>query len=410
MPSRLAAWIGGKGLSRDFWLFFVAALFFDFGISMFLFLYNLFLLDIGFAERQLGLIVGAMTIGGVVGTLPMGWLTQRVGLRRVLLGGFIVTPLFAATRTMVFGERSLILLAFLGGISICSWAVCFAPAAARLTTEENRTFAFSLLFSVGIATGGLGGLVGGYLPGWLQVIQPSLHAVDAKRLVLLLCCVTVMIGAWPMSRLKLHLEREGQNKSWRFPPFLVRYLPAAALWNLASGAFVPFATAYLSRYMHVPLTHIGLIVSASQMAQVVAILLAPAVFRRCGLVIGIMYTQMATAIALAGLAKTHNLPLVVGLFLSFTAFHWMGGPGIYTLLMNRVAEADRSSASAANNLVTSLCQALASALGGAAYADFGYPLVLAAIAGIALLAALLFWVLLREPNNGDAIVAVPAEC
>jgi predicted MFS family arabinose efflux permease len=228
--------------------------------------------------------------------------------------------------------------------------------------------------------------------------------------VLLLCCVAVTIGAWPISRLKLHVEPERQSRSWRFPPFLIRYLPAVALWNHASGAFVPFATAYLSRYVHVPLAHIGLIFSASQMAQVVAILLAPAVFRRYGLVIGIMYTQLATAIALAGLARTHNVPLIVGLFLSFTAFHWMGGPGIYTLLMNRVAEAERSSASAANSLVTSLCQAIASAVAGVAYADFGYPLVLSAIAGIALLAALLFWALLREPSNGDAIVAAAAEC
>ena len=100
IPSGLTSWIVGKGLSRDFWLFFVAALFFDFGFAMFLFLYNLFLLDIGYTERQLGLIVGAMTIGGVVGTLPMGWLAQRVGLRRVLLGGFIVSPLIAVLRTM----------------------------------------------------------------------------------------------------------------------------------------------------------------------------------------------------------------------------------------------------------------------------------------------------------------------
>jgi predicted MFS family arabinose efflux permease len=209
----------------------------------------------------------------------------------------------------------------------------------------------------------------------------------------------VAVGIWPVTRLTLRNEQERQTSPWSFDPYLIRYLPAIALWSLASGAFIPFATAYLSRYVHVPLPHIGLIVSASQLAQVVAILFAPAVFRKCGLVVGITYTQLATAIALAGLARTHNISLIVALFLGFTGFHWMGGPGIYSLLMERVAEGRRSTASAANNLVTSLCQAAAAPIAGAAYVDFGYPTVLSVIAGVALLAAFLFWLLLRDPHR-----------
>jgi predicted MFS family arabinose efflux permease len=103
------------------------------------------------------------------------------------------------------------------------------------------------------------------------------------------------------------------------------------------------------------------------------------------------------------------MPVVIALYLGFSAFHWMGGPGIYSLLMNRVAESERSSASAANSFTTSLCQAVAAAVTGAAYVRFGYPAVLSAIAGLALLAALLFWALLREDNRHDTVVAALAE-
>jgi len=68
--------------------------------------------------------------------------------------------------------------------------------------------------------------------------------------------------------------------------------------------------------------------------------------------------------------------------------------------MNRVEEGSRSNASAANSLVTSLSQAIASAVAGAAYVDFGYPAVLSALACIAALAAALFWMLLR--NRGES--------
>ncbi len=169
---------------------------------------------------------------------------------------------------------------------------------------------------------------------------------------------------------------------------------------------MPFATAYLSRKVHVPLAHIGVIFSASQMAQLLAVLLSPAVFRRCGLVAGIMYTQLATAVALSALARAHELPVIVVMYLSFTAFHFMGGPGIYSLLMNRVEEEGRGIASAACSLVTSLSQAIASATAGAAYVAFGYSPVFLAIACIAALAAVLFWVLLREKSVGSGDVTV----
>ena len=60
---RLTSWISDKELSREFWMFFVAALCFDFGFAVFLFLYNLLLLDIGFNERQLGLVSGRYDAG-----------------------------------------------------------------------------------------------------------------------------------------------------------------------------------------------------------------------------------------------------------------------------------------------------------------------------------------------------------
>ena len=402
-PLRLKSWLSGKELSRDYWIFFLAALCFDFGIAMYMFLYNLFLLDIGFNERQLGLVAGAMMLGGVVATIPMGLIAKRIGLRRVLLAGFILTPFLFALRTIVAGERTQIGLAFLAGMSLCYWAVCFAPSAAKLTTEKNRPFAFSLLLSVGIGTGGLAGLVGGFLPGRLQALSSSMQPADAKRVVLLLCCAIAALGAWPVSRLRVQVERVTQSKPWNIDPFLFRFLPAMAMWSLAAGAFTPFATAYFSRYVRIPLAHIGVIFSASQLTQVAAVLMAPAVFRRFGLVAGITYMQIVTAIALVMLARSHSVPLIVVFYLSFSAFHWMGGPGIYSLLMNRVAEGERSSASAANSLVTSLCQAVASAVAGAAYVDFGYPAVLMAIAAVALFAALLFWVLLRDTHDDNVV-------
>lgn len=406
-------WLDGwlrdaRGVGSEFWKFYIAALCVDIGFAMYLFLYSLFLLDLGFDERQIGLVAGAMTVGAMVGTLPAGALAERFGLRPILLTGFVMTPAICAVRPFFPSEHAQIGMAFLTGLFLCTWHVGYCPATAALTNEENRTFGFSMMFSTGISTGALAGLMGGVLPGWLMRTHIGLHAVDAKRVVLLLCCAIYALGIWPAWKLRLSYA-DDRRGPWRFDPFLYRYLPAIALWSLAAGAFVPFAQVFLAHQVRLPLVRIGEVFSAGQIVQVAAILLAPLFFRRCGLVAGIAYTQAVSGLALAGLAGARGMPAAVTLYVAFMAIHWMAGPGIYSLLMDRVQESARSSASAANIFTTSLCQAIASAAAGAAYVRFGYPKVLGAIAAGAVFSSGWFWLLLRDRRAAHAVATATAD-
>jgi hypothetical protein len=65
----------------QFWLYFCAAIFFNFGFSIFFFLFNIYLLGFGLNERGLGLIGSCMAAGSLLGTLPAGILAERLGLR-----------------------------------------------------------------------------------------------------------------------------------------------------------------------------------------------------------------------------------------------------------------------------------------------------------------------------------------
>jgi predicted MFS family arabinose efflux permease len=63
---------------------------------------------------------------------------------------------------------------------------------------------------------------------------------------------------------------------------------------------------------------------------------------------------------------------------------------LYNLLMSRVADGERSSASAMTMLCNAMMQSGAIAGAGILFARFGYPRVLVGIAAMALIAALLF--------------------
>jgi MFS family permease len=401
-----ASWLLEKKLSRGFWVFFAVAFFFDFGFSVYVFLFNLYLLDFHFNERTIGLVGGAATLGSVIGTLPAGWIARRTGLRPLLAICLIAAPLLGVARTLAMWQSAQIGLAFLAGLSMCLWGVCFLPALARLTTEQNRASAFSLIFSVGIGTTALGGVVCGYLPQWLKMAGFAMQAAKVKRLILMVSCGIAAAGLIPLLRLRLPLpesEPQTQGKTakrpWKMNPFLLRFLPTMALWAAVLSAFTPFGNVYLAKDLHIPMRQIGLIFSAAQVIQLCMTLLTPLVFRRMGLVNGIVATQVATAAAIAGLAGAHDRRLAVALFLSFSAMQWMSAPGLYNLLMSKVPDEERSSASAMTLFCNALMGSAATAGAGILFVQFGYPHVLLGIAFLALAAAILFRALIPPASS-----------
>jgi MFS family permease len=394
-------WLHEEHLSRGFWVFFAAAFFFDFGFSVYFFLYNLYLLDLRFNDRAIGLITGALTLGSVAGTLPAGVLARKFGLRPLLIVCFLGAPILGAFRTMVNDEMSQIFLAFIAGVAMCLWGVCFLPALARLTTERNRASAFGLIFSVSIGTSTLGGFVCGYLPRWLDIAGFTLQPEQVKRIILLASCAIAAVGLTAVLRLRLpppdsesseHIQPvEIRTRKTRIiHPFLLRYLPAMALWTGVMAAFTPFANVYLSRNLHISMERIGVIFSGSQILQLCVGLLTPLLFRRLGLLNGIVVTQLMTASALGVLAITRDSRLAVVLYLGFSAMQWMCSPGLYNLLMTRMPDQERSSAASMTLFCNAVLASAATSAAGILYVRFGYPHVLLGISALAVLAAMLF--------------------
>jgi MFS family permease len=385
--------------SPGFWKFFAAAFFFDFGIGLYFFLFNLFLTDLHFDEKTLGLITGALTLGNVAGTIPAMILARRFGLKRLLLFSLIAVPFLCMLRTFLLWPVAQIVLALLTGVALCSWPICFSPMIANLTNERNRVAGFSVAFATGIGLGSLAGLTGGYLPGLLQKAGHAGSVVEPIRFVLLLACGVILLGIFPILSLQsAHPEGSRSGRFRLFHPFLFCFLPAFAVWSIVTGSFPPFAAVYLQKHLGLPLHYVGVIFSASQLVQFGAVLLAPLLYRKIGTVYGIACAQLATGLTLFAMAGARVSLLPVACYLGYTGMQWMGGPGIYSFLMEHIPEEERSTASAIQNISGALCQAAAAAITGNCIVRFGYPAVLFGNGGAALLAALLFVVLLGSAS------------
>jgi predicted MFS family arabinose efflux permease len=389
-------WWSTRTLGQEFWKFFAASFLFNVGMFIFFFLYNLYLLDRGFRENFLGLLVSASAVGGVAGCIPSGMVAQRFGLRKTLLLSLTLGPLISASLALAAPERALLVLSFFGGAIGTIWPVIIAPAIARLTREQNRSFGFSLIFSSGIAVGVLGSQVASHLPGWLVQMNPQVTAVRAKQIALLIGCTITALAAWPAFRLKFAVIPVREKMYYPRNPFLLRFLAAIAVWTLVTGSFSPFYNAYFAQYFRMPLERIGVVSSVSQISQTLGFLAAPFIFKKFGIVTGIVYMQVATAIALGCLAAAPRVSLAAAIYTVYTALLWMSQPGMYSLLMSQVAPSEQAGASALNFLVISLMGSVAAAASGFSFVRFGYPPVLAVIAAVALAAAVLFRSLLGK--------------
>jgi predicted MFS family arabinose efflux permease len=382
--------LSANSLGRQFWTYLTAASFFNIGMFIFFLLYNLFLLDYGYTEKFLGQVRSAFALGGMAGAIPAGVLAQRFGLRRTMLACLGLAALLSASLALFVSATPQLCLAFLASASATAWAVCCSPAVAQLASGQNRSLGFSLDAAAGIGLGVVAGLAGGILPRWLARISPAATSGQLKQGALLIACGITALALWPASHLRLAQAPAAEKKLYPRNPFVFRFLAAMAVWSLATSAFSPFFNAYCAQHLRMPLGQIGVVFSVSQLSSMIAILAAPLLFRKVGLLAGIMYTQVAAAVALGCLARTSAVSGAAAVYVTYTAFLWMSEPGMFTLLMNRVDPSERSGAAALNLLVMSLSGAIAAPLAGTGLARYGYPAVLGMTALVTLVAACLF--------------------
>ena len=97
-----------KNLGSSFFIFVAASCLFNIGMFMFVLLYNLYLLDIGYKEDFFGWISSVTTVGNLVGTVFAVILIRRIGLQRSVIVCFAATAAIAGMRAVVVGQVGLL--------------------------------------------------------------------------------------------------------------------------------------------------------------------------------------------------------------------------------------------------------------------------------------------------------------
>jgi predicted MFS family arabinose efflux permease len=388
-------WWVRQQIGRDFLVFLTASVLFDFGEFVFFLLYNLYLLGNGFDEKFIGQVSAALTAGTFAGTIPAAAISNRLGLRNTLFIALIGTAIATTFRALAVWPFALLASSFLNGFFFSFWVVSLLPAVAALTNSRNRTLGFSLITSIGIGIGAIAGLVGGRLPGLLKYLNPSFSSLGSSRAALLLGSGCVALGVVPAFLLRFPPIPRAEKIQKQYPhsPFIYAFLTALFVWTVGTTGFNPFFNVYFARHLHITVAQIGVAFSYGQIAQVLAIPLAPFVLKRTGDVPGIAVMQLATALTLALLASVSSSGWGMLLYAGYMAFQYMSEPGLFSMLMSRVDGSQQSGAAALNFLATSLAGIFAAAIAGSMLSRFGYEPVLVVCSGVTLVASAAFYFL-----------------
>jgi predicted MFS family arabinose efflux permease len=277
------------------------------------------------------------------------------------------------------------------------WAVSLPPAVAGLTNPRNRTMAFSLITSMGIGVGGVAGLLGGRLPGFLTHFISGVTSVHAKQIALLVGSGLAALAIFPGLFLAFPRSQAPERARRTYPRsrFVYTFLLALFVWSLGTGGFNPFFNAYFARHLHMPTQVIGSVFSYGQLTQVFLILLAPIVLKKVGQVKGIACMQVATAATLCLLAIVASPALAATAYIAYVCFQYMSEPCVLSMLMSQVATEEQSGASALHFMVVALAGIVSAMAAGAMFSRVGYTATLSACAAVTFLAAGLFYWLLQ---------------
>ena len=124
--------------------------------------------------EDLGLVLVAMSLGGILGALGYGWVVERVGNRRLFLWSLLVATVFVLLSTPLPATGWQMLWGFFAGVAFGPFFPILNVAMQTLTPSHLRGRVVGLLTAVQYAAGPLGFLLIGPLVDTIGVRQAYL--------------------------------------------------------------------------------------------------------------------------------------------------------------------------------------------------------------------------------------------
>lgn len=349
-------------------------------------LFNLYLLRLGYGTQFIGLVNGIAVMVHALFCLPAGMLGGRWGARRTIVIGALIAGVGLAVAPL--GEflpsawqSAWLMTAFtFAWIGASFYLVNHTPFLISVTASDARNHIFSLSAALlGVATF-LGSLCGGLMPGlFATLLQRPVEASAVYRYPLLIAGLLFLLAVPVLLQTGDRPTLQGEVKESvprRAPYLLIALLAVAALLRVTSeGAGKTFFNVYLDAALHVPTAYIGMVVAGGQILSIPAALFMPLLVQRWGRAGAIILATAGMALSLLLLALSGHWLSAGGAYMSLIALGAIARPAFLVYSQEAVPAGWRSTMSGAVAMANGLSLGGMAIGGGYLIAGMGYPML-----------------------------------
>lgn len=371
------------------------------GTGMFSVLFNLYLKSAGYSEDVIGRILAVQALSAALASIPLARLADRVSRRACYIFSIILLASGYIIGSSTTSFWPLVFAAGLSGIGGGGQMVSVQPYLFEHSRRRQRTYLFSLNFTLTLTMF----IIAGLLAGWLPKLVTGFGLMDAvPEAERLRRCLQVGAGfavlavlfsrkiQEPPRRIPSPHDASPPDSISMTPPRLLisRYIITTALTGAGAGLIVPYFNLYFRDWVGSGVSEIGTVFALSQFTTAVGGALSPLLTRRFGLAGGVTLTQLASLPFMLVMAVTHNFWICAGCFLFRGAFMNMGIPLREQLMMALVPTSLRATAAAAESLAWFLSWGIVMSFSGSLIIHRGYPFCLYLTFFLYLAASILF--------------------
>jgi MFS family permease len=343
-----------------------------------------YLVELGFANWEIGVLTTATLLGSAALTLWVGMQRRITHRRTLLLGAALLMTATGLAMAGVGGFWPLFVVAFVGTMNPSAGDVSlFLPLEqsllAHVTEDRRRTAAFGRYSLVGSLLGAAGALAAG-LPD-LAAHALGWPTLTSLRAAFLLYAAFGLLSFTLYRRLPLDLEAAAGGGSGRLDRSRGIVLRLAALFSLdsfAGGLVVQSLLAlYLFQRFDLSLAAAATIFFWMNLLSAFSYPVAVRLAGRFGLVNTMVFTHLPANLCLMAVPFAPSLPPALALLFMRSALSQMDVPARTSYVMAVVTPAERAAAASITNVPRSLASAAGPALAGwlLTISAFGWPLL-----------------------------------
>ncbi len=381
-------------------------------MGVFRLLFNFFVLSLGYNEALLGNLVTVSSLMALLAALPLGYLADLLGRKRSLLAATFIEALAILLMVAYPSAAMFLAMSALSGLGQSLAGVTMAPFLMENSSEQERTYLFSISSGLQMTMASVGNWVGGYLPSWLAIpLRTAPTDASAYGAALLIISAGLLFSLLPLGAVRTRPVVRSQRALFaplatfrQQPALLVRLIAPMLITSIGAGLIMPFMNVFYRQVYGQSDPVIGALFAWGSLWMGIGLLLAPPLADRWGkmnLVIGSQALSIPFLV-LMGFAP-HFWISAVAYYIRLALMN-MSSPVYQTFVMERVEPTARATVSSLVNMAWNFGWAFSPTLSGWLQVRYGFAPPFIGTILLYSLAIALYWLFFGGHSERQGLV------